>query len=152
MTSLLRSGGRRTCFLRLAPGHCADDHERFGAGNDFGRQRRLGRRVRKILFAGVIPNERSPAECVGIPDRSAQDREKQFNCIEQRSKRDRSVLGGADLELNVIIDPGQVPKMKWEDNADHCYYDYARTWTSTDSTAGRSRTIGFQVSPLSADA
>src|SRR6266851_3375517 len=51
-----------------------------------------------------------------------------------------------DVEQYVLLDVRQIPQMRRE-----CDPDHFRVWTSTDSTAGRSRTMGVQLSPLSAD-
>ena len=61
----------------------------------------------------------------GLP--GEQDRVTQLNRIEQRPKRDDLVLGGVDFELDVIVDPGQLAKVKREDNANHRHHNYART-------------------------
>ena len=52
-----------------------------------------------------------------------------------------------DLDLHLTLDLSEIPQVRWEDDADHL-----RVCTSTESTAGRSRTMGFQLSPASADA
>jgi hypothetical protein len=43
------------------------------------------------------------------------------------------------VELDLAADAGQRPKVCWQDNSDH-----DRVWTSTERTAGRSRTIAAQ--------
>ena len=54
---------------------------------------------------------------------------------------------GRDLEIDNPADAGQNLKILRQNDVDH-----ASVCTSTESTAGRSRTIGAQLSPASADA
>ena len=77
-----------------------------------------------------------------IPDRTPQHRIPRLERIQHRALRDRR----PHVELNFIADVRQVPKMVGKRNADHDI-----VCTSTLSTAGRSRTIGFQLSPPSAE-
>ena len=68
----------------------------------------------------------------------------------------RGVQGGPDraglrertngFEQDFSFDAGQVAQMPGKQDADH-----ASVWTSTESTGGRSRTMGAQVSPASAE-
>src|SRR2546425_83936 len=58
--------------------------------------------------------------------------------VEDRALRD---LAG-DLELHLAVDPRQRSQMRREHHPDH-----GSVWTSTDTTDGRSRTIGAQLSP-----
>ena len=50
------------------------------------------------------------------------------------------------VDIRTHVDNG-FTEMRGKFDADH-----GRVWTSTDITGGRSRTIGAQVSPASADA
>jgi len=52
-----------------------------------------------------------------------------------------------DLELHFAVDARQLPQMRRKHDSDH-----GSVWTSTDSTGGRSRTIGAQLSPASVEA
>src|SRR3989442_13432211 len=52
-----------------------------------------------------------------------------------------------NVELHLAFDLGQRPQVWRQHHADH-----GSRWTSTDSTAGRSRTIGAPLSPASAHA
>ena len=56
-------------------------------------------------------------------------------------------MGAFNLKLDLAADVRQRPQMGREHDADH-----GSVWTSTDSTAGRSRTMGAQLSPESAEA
>ena len=56
-------------------------------------------------------------------------------------------LGGRAVHGDFLIAAGELPQMGGKLHADH-----ERVCTSTDSTAGRSRTIGAQLSPESGEA
>src|SRR5207237_8834105 len=63
--------------------------------------------------------------------------------VDDRTHRDWAV----DVERYLGADLGQHAQMIGEHDADH-----GSVCTSTDKTVGRSRTIGVQLSPASADA
>src|SRR5580700_11811481 len=63
--------------------------------------------------------------------------------VQNRTLRDRSI----NIDFQFVIDARQRPQVCREDHPDHC-----SVCTSTESTAGRSRTIGAQFSPASGDA
>ena len=63
--------------------------------------------------------------------------------VEDRALRRRTL----DLERHLAVDARQRPEMRGQHDPDH-----GSVWTSTDTTAGRSRTMGAQLSPASADA
>jgi len=52
-----------------------------------------------------------------------------------------------NLQFHLAIEVRQMPQMGREHDSDH-----GKVCTSTERTAGRSRTIGVQVSPLSLEA
>ena len=54
---------------------------------------------------------------------------------------------GGEIELHLALKSGEGAERGGQLDPDH-----ERVWTSTDSTAGRSRTIGAHVSPAFADA
>ena len=58
-----------------------------------------------------------------------------------------TVAGPSTRTVNFAFEPRQRPQMRRQHDPDH-----HSVWTSTESTAGRSRTIGAHVSPASADA
>ena len=127
----------------LAPRYSPDHQKRFCArGNRVG-QRRVRQFVRQIFSACEEPQEGTPLAGDVIAYRPAQHRVARLERSEHRTLRNLT----SDFELNLIVDPGQCSQMVREHHSDH-----ANTCTSTDSTAGRSRTIGAQVSPASADA
>ena len=77
-----------------------------------------------------------------VAHRSAQHRIALLDGVEHDPLGDRPV----DLDPHLPVDVGQLPQVHGQHHPDH-----GNTWTSTDSTAGRSRTIGVHVSPESAD-
>src|ERR1700730_16187169 len=99
--------------------------------------------MRQILLAGEEPHERSALLRDVVADRPAQHRIAGLERVE-----DRALRGPApDLGLHLAADLRQRPQMLREHHSDH-----GSVWTSTDTTAGRSRTMGAQLSPASADA
>jgi hypothetical protein len=78
-----------------------------------------------------------------VAHRTAQHGISSFELVEYRSLSHC----GVDAEFYVAIDARQGAQMRWQNNANH-----GSVCTSTESTAGRSRTIGFQLSPASGDA
>lgn len=65
-----------------------------------------------------------------------------FNSVQHRALSDRSV----GLNFDFAIDVRERPQMRRKNNAYH-----GNVCTSTESTAGKSRTMGFHLSPASAD-
>jgi len=64
--------------------------------------------------------------------------------VEDRALGDRPL----HVELHLAPDAGQRAQMSRQHDAD----DHASVWTSMATTDGRSRTMGAQLSPASADA
>ncbi len=77
-----------------------------------------------------------------ISNRPPQHRITFFNRVENRSDRYRF----SHLDLHLALNPRQIAQVIWQRHSDH-----DNVCTSTEYTAGKSRTIGFHVSPLSAD-
>ena len=94
-------------------------------------------------LAGEEPQERPALLRDVVADRPAQHRIAGLERVEDRALRGRAL----DVELHLAVDLRQRPQMIRKHDADH-----GSVWTSTDSTAGRSRTIGAQLSPASAEA
>ena len=107
-------------------------------------QRRVRRLVRQVLLAREEPHER-PAllRARGRGSSRAASGSDASSASSTDALRDRPV----DVDGHLAVDARQRPQMRGKDDADH-----GSVWTSTESTAGRSRTIGAQVSPASADA
>src|ERR1700687_916100 len=99
--------------------------------------------MREIFRAGEEPQERAALLRDVIADGPPQHRICSLERVEDRPLRDVT----RDLERHLAVDVRQRPQMSGECDADH-----GSVWTSTESTAGRSRTIGAQLFPASADA
>src|ERR1700732_5065480 len=96
----------------------------------------------QILAAGEEPQERPPLLRDVIADCTSQHRIADLECVEDRALRDRAL----DVQLHLAGNVRQTSQVWWEHNSDH-----GSVCTSTDNTAGRSRTIGAQLSPASAE-
>ncbi len=111
-------------------------HDGFG-------QRGFGRVVRKVFPAGKKTDE-GPALASGmVTDCALQDRVAHLEAVEHCAKGGRTL----QFQLDLAAYPGQGAQVMGNHDPDH-----GSVWTSTDSTAGRSRTIAFQVSPESLEA
>lgn len=97
----------------------------------------------KILLTREKPDERPAPAGRWVADGAPKHRVSGLDRIENRRLRD----GAWQLKEKFPLDPSQGPQMKRQLDPDHF-----RVCTSTDNTAGRSRTIAFQVSPESDDA
>src|SRR5262249_7990122 len=134
------TGGREG---RLAARHGPHDQVGLRAGRDRGRERCIGRLVRQVLFAREEPDARPALPTVVPADRAAQHRVPGLQRIQDSPLGDLAL----DLQLHLAVHPGERAQVRGEH-----YPDHDSVWTSTESTAGRSRTIGAQLSPASADA
>jgi hypothetical protein len=99
--------------------------------------------MRQIFLAGKEAQKRPPLSRHLIANRPPQHRITSLQRIKHRPLRDRAV----DLELNFAADVCQRSQMLREYDPDH-----GSVCTSTDNTPGKSRTIGAQLSPASAEA
>src|SRR6266404_533824 len=99
--------------------------------------------MRQILLAREEPHEGPAFFRHVVAERSAQRRIADLERVEDRALCDLTL----DLELHLTAYLRQRSQVRREYNSDH-----ESVWTSTESTAGRSRTMGAQVSPASADA
>src|SRR6266508_127037 len=127
----------------LAAGHRAHDEKRLGPHRDRVGQRGVRQFVGEVLLAGEESHERSALLRDVVANRPAQHGIAGFERVEHRALRDLT----ADVELHLAVDVRERPQMCGEHNPDH-----GSVWTSTDTTDGRSRTIGAQRSPASAEA
>jgi len=127
---------------QLATRHRGDDQVRFLTHGDLLGQQRVGLGVRQVLLAGEEPDERPPLAAVLVTYRAAQHRVPGLQRVEHRA------LGhlARDRQLNLAVDSGQGAQVRRKHEPDH-----GKVWTSTESTRGRSRTIGAQLSPESAE-
>ncbi len=99
--------------------------------------------MRKIFLACEEAQKRPPLLRHLIPNRAAQHGIAGFQRVQHRALRDRTF----DLNLHFAANTSQRSQMLWKYDPDH-----ASVCTSTESTAGKSRTIAAQLSPASADA
>ena len=99
--------------------------------------------MREILLTGEEPNKGPPSPGRRVANRPAQHRIRGFQCIQQ------TLLGGRSVYVQLDLPPGSRERreMLRQDDTDH-----GNACTSTDRTLGRSRTIGFHVSPASGEA
>src|SRR5687767_7738579 len=138
----MRMGKERALWGYSAAGHGADDEQRFcTAGDRFG-QRRVGKFVRPIFLAGEVAHERAAAQGAVLADGPGQGRMKRLQGIKHIADGGWSLDG----QLHLTFHPRERAQVIGEHDADH-----GKVWTSTDKTAGRSRTIAFHVSPLSGE-
>ena len=98
---------------------------------------------REVVLAGEEAQERPALLADVIANRPLQHRIAGLHRVEHRTQRDRAL----HRHLDLASDPGQRPQVLRQLHSDH-----GSVCTSTDNTAGRSRTIGVHVSPESADA
>ena len=100
--------------------------------------------MRQILLARKEAHVGAPLLRVVVADGAAQDRVARLERIEQRALGDVAL----DIQFNKAVaefrERAQVLRELYPDHVSVC--------TSTESTAGRSRTIGSQWSPPSAEA
>src|SRR5207302_7300808 len=127
----------------LAAGHGPHDQERLGARRDSLRQGCIRRLIGEILLAAEEPDERPALLGDVVANRSPQHRVGGLERVEDRALRDLPL----DVELHLAVDVRERPEMRREHDPDH-----GSVWTSTETTAGRSRTMGAQRSPALAEA
>ena len=127
----------------LAAGYGPNDQKRLSPGRDRFGQWGVRRLMGQILLAGEEPQERPALLGDLVADRPAQHGIAGLERVEDRALRHLTF----DVELHLAADARQHPQMIRKHHSDH-----GSVWTSTDSTAGRYRTMGAQVSPASADA
>src|ERR1019366_4236865 len=98
---------------------------------------------RPIFGAGKEPHEGTPLPADVIADGPLQHRITGLQRVEHRP--DRSLA--CDFDRHLAVGFRQRAQMRREHHTDH-----DSVCTSTESTAGRSRTMGAQLSPASAEA
>src|SRR6266704_2208644 len=134
-------GAGRGGFLPSGDG--PDDQERLGPPRHRVGQGDVRRLVGQVLLAGEEPHERPALLGDLVPDGPAQHGIAGLEGVEDHAQGGRPL----DLELHLAADACQRPQVGGQLDADH-----GRVWTSTDSTAGKSRAMGAQLSPASAEA
>src|SRR5690349_14542758 len=134
-------GGYQVWFLPARYG--SDDQEWLLALDHLLRERCIGTVVREVFLAGKEAEERPANSGDLVADRPSQRRVARFHGVEHGPEGRR-----LDLHLHVALDLREPPQKLRQ-----LYPDgHGSVCTSTDNTAGRSRTMAFQVSPPSADA
>ena len=127
----------------LSAGDSADDQERLFALHDCFGKGCIRRLVRQIFLAGKEAQERPALLRIMIADSAAQHGILRLESVEDRAQRHWAL----DFELYLAANLGQRAQVLREFDPDHW-----RVCTSMESTAGRSRTNGAQVSPASFEA
>src|SRR6266705_599339 len=131
-------------YLTSSPsGNRPDDEKRLRPRRDRVGERGIRRLVRQVPLARKEPQKRPAPLGDVIADRAAQHGIAGLERVQHRAPRDPA----RNVELHLAFDLRQRPQVRGEHHANH-----HSVWTSTDSTAGRSRTMGAQLSPASADA
>src|ERR1035438_5578391 len=95
--------------------------------------------MRQVLVAGEESQERPSLLGNMVADSAAQHRVAGFERVEDRALRDSTL----DLKFDLAADVRQRPQMLRQYDADH-----GSVCTSTESTGGRSRTMGAQLSQI----
>src|SRR6266852_1833139 len=131
------------CFCSSTPGDGPDDQQRLLPGYHGVGQRCIRRFVRQILLACEEAQEGTALLCDVIADGAAQHWILGLEGIDHRTHCGLA----ADFELHFTADARKSAQMWREYDPNH-----GSVWTSTESTAGRSRTMGAQLSPASAEA
>src|SRR5215213_1124879 len=126
----------------LTTGDCADDVKRLGSRCDRRGQRSVRGLMRYVFTACKEPQHGPPLSSNVVANGPTQHRILCFQCIKDR-------LPGhvaANLKFNISRDARKRSQVCRQNNHDH-----VSVCTSTESTGGRSLTIGTHVSPLSDD-
>src|SRR5271156_3152968 len=126
-----------------APCNGADDEERFPSRGNLVRQRGVQLLMRKVFPAGEESQEGPAFLRDVIAYRSAQHRVAAFERVEYRALRNLTF----DIETYLPADVREPAKVRRKLDSYH-----GSVCTSTESTLGKSRTMGAHVSPASADA
>jgi len=137
----------RSSTETLTTGDGSYDKKRLGARSDCCGKGRVRWFMGEIPCAGKKSQERPALERDLVANGAAQHGIAGFECVEDRTQRGLTV----NLELHVAANMGQRLQMRRKHDGDHASA-HGRVWTSTERTAGRSRTMGAQLSPAFADA
>ena len=97
----------------------------------------------KVLAAGKEPQKGLTLLRNVITNRAAQHRVTGLERVDDRTLCDQTL----NVELHLAADARESTKVWRKLNSDH-----GSVWTSTESTAGKSRTMGPHESPASVDA
>ena len=122
------------------------EEERLVTLGDPVRQWRVRLLVGQVLLAGVEPHERPALGRGPVPDGAQQHRELRLDGVEHRPLGHCTGHVHPDLALHL----GHRPQVRRQHHPHRVAH--GSVCTSTDRTAGRSRTIGVHESPESLDA
>src|SRR5581483_4321474 len=128
--------------LPSAAGQGPDHQERLGAARHRLGERRVRRLVREVPLAGEEPHERPAAVREVVPDGAGEHGVGGLERVEHGALGDRAL----DPDPYLAVHPGEAAEVLRQHDPDH-----VSVTASTESTGGRSRTIGAQVSPASAE-
>src|SRR5487761_36807 len=131
----------------LAAGDGADDEKRLDARSDRCRQRGIRWLMGQIPCTGEKPQKWAAFLRYLVANRAAQHWIAGFEGVQDRTLS-RMTL---NLEFDVAANMRQRLQMRRQYHFDRRAH-HGSVWTSTESTAGRSRTMGAQLSPAFADA
>ena len=124
-----------------AAGHRADHQKRLPSLGHRGRQQSIRRLLGQVRLAGEEAHERSSLAGSRVPKRAPQ------RGVTQLDRVEHGPLGGDRLHLYLPIALRELAQMAWQHDANH-----DSVCASTESTAGKSRTMGAQLSPESGEA
>jgi hypothetical protein len=128
--------------LRRSPRHRPYYQQRLLPIRNRLRQQCIRRLMRQIFLTCKKSQKRSSLQRSMIANRPLQRWILCLQRIQHSPLRNRP----GDVERHLTLDARQRSQMRRQFNPDH-----ASVWTSTERTAGRSRTIGVQLSPESDD-
>src|SRR5260370_22193852 len=134
---------RASVLAGLTAGDRPHDEKGLRARRDRVGERGIGRVVGQVPLACKESQDRPSLLGDVVANRAAQHWIAGLERVQERTPTDPA----RDVERHLTVDLRQRPQVRGEHHADH-----ASVWTSTDSTAGRSRTMGAPVSAAAADA
>ena len=124
-----------------------NDQKRLNTADDRIRQFGFGRFEGQIFLAGEESHEGPTLQCAVVANRPAQDGITGFERVQDGTQCYRP----PDLNLHLALHASQVSQVIRKHDADFGFHIQGSVCTSTDKTPGKSRTMGFQESPLSAE-
>jgi len=129
-------------LVSLSPRDRTENEKYLFSRGDFCRQRQIGRFERKVLPAHKESQKGAALLRDMIADGPPQHRVTRLERVEDGTRRN----GTLDGNLNFGARLRQPLQVIWK----HDTYQ-GSVWTSTENTAGRSRTMALQLSPPSGD-
>ena len=112
------------------------------------RRHRIGQRSVRGIVGEILPAGEEPQKGAALVRGVVSNRPSQHGITNLERVEDRALSGlTLDIELHFAVDVGKRSKVHRKHDSNH-----DSVCTSTDSTAGKSRTMGVQLSPASVDA